>query len=501
MTVIVLYVAATGADASRGAGDLERSASGVSAVPAVSLEAIRDRAPAADCVVFAETPTTADGAHLLDVIDACGETPLVLYADAAYAPTAARATAGIDGYVRRDGDRSTVHLADEIRWIARGPAPADEPTALPSAPSDAGDRSGANDGAASADARLSSLLEAVPDPAVRYAIVDGEAIVRDVNAAFETVFDEDAPALRGTRLADHHALDAVETGDRTSADRGDDGPSRAFVRCGTPEGRRDFLVTVATCEREDRAVGVATFRDVTDRKRRERALSAQRARLEAFERIVNQELRNRLNLAQGYLAAARETGDPDHAAEVEIAHDRLAESIDALLKLSRRRGVIATVEPVALHDLARRAWARLDDDDRDGRLLHVAEDRLLEADKERLTDALEHLFRSAEPADEGPVTLRVGATPNGFFVADDVPGPDADRERLLEPGADRADRCGYGYGIVTRIAEAHGWSVSINERAAGGTRVEFVGVETDDDWLFSDSTRDPALDRIRNVEN
>lgn len=36
---------------------------------------------------------------------------------------------------------------------------------------------------------------------------------------------------------------------------------------------------------------------------------------------------------------------------------------------------------------------------------------------------------------------------------------------------------GFGLSIVKRIAEAHGWEVSLTEADAGGTRFEFVGVE------------------------
>ncbi|SEW26211.1 GAF domain-containing protein [Natrinema salifodinae] len=115
----VLYVAATEAAASDGAAALERAESGSERAvqPISSVERVRNWAPETDCVVFAETPTTAAGATLLDVIAACGETPLVLFTDASYAPTAARSTDGIDGYVRRDTDDAVSHLADEIEWV------------------------------------------------------------------------------------------------------------------------------------------------------------------------------------------------------------------------------------------------------------------------------------------------------------------------------------------------------------------------------------------------
>ncbi|WP_265109407.1 ATP-binding protein [Halosolutus halophilus] len=500
MIDIVLYVAATESDAVSGAADLERVAAGPSVVPAVSIETIRERAPAADCVVFAETPTTAAGAHLLDVIEACDATPLVLYTDSEYAPTTARATDGIDGYVRRDGDRATIHLVDEIRWVchepergtAQAPIPIEPPGETPSSEPD--------------EDWFEPLLDAIPDPAVRYAIPDGDAVVRNVNTAFEDAFGDDRATLRGTPLADHYVLDSIADAPPVGQHAADD-PLRVVEHCETTDGHRTLLVTAVALEREDESTGgLATLRDVTERKRRKRELAAQRKRFEKFERIVEGELRDLLNVAEAYLMVAQETDDPDHFAEVETAHDRLVEWIDTLSTLARRRDVIATVEPVALQDVTRRALARLDGEA--DLNLHLEDDRLLEADKERLTDVLEYLFRTAEPDvgtgsdaagkpdSGGPVTIRVGTCSDGFFVADDgATVTEEQREMLLEPDTETGDRRGYALAIVRRIAEAHGWSVAIDESDAGGTRVEFSGAAADATDVFPDSLQEPVIDR------
>ncbi|MCW8171926.1 hypothetical protein D8S78_00905 [Natrialba swarupiae] len=54
-----------------------------------------------------------------EAIETCESTPIVLFSEASYAPTAARATDGLAGYVRRDADDAIVHLADEIEWVCR----------------------------------------------------------------------------------------------------------------------------------------------------------------------------------------------------------------------------------------------------------------------------------------------------------------------------------------------------------------------------------------------
>ncbi|WP_255192847.1 GAF domain-containing protein [Natronobeatus ordinarius] len=117
----VLYVAASNAAADDGAAELERAGSSLAVEPAVDMEKIHGYARSVDCVVFAETPTTPEGAHLLEVLEACGSTPVVLYTDAAFGPAVARSTDGVEGYVRREGDASVSHLADEIAWVCSAP--------------------------------------------------------------------------------------------------------------------------------------------------------------------------------------------------------------------------------------------------------------------------------------------------------------------------------------------------------------------------------------------
>jgi signal transduction histidine kinase len=69
----------------------------------------------------------------------------------------------------------------------------------------------------------------------------------------------------------------------------------------------------------------------------------------------------------------------------------------------------------------------------------------------------------------------------GFAVADDGPGiPPADRDRVFEWGytTDEEGVLGLGLCIVHEIAEAHGWTLSVTESAAGGARFEVRGVDT-----------------------
>ncbi|MFP8953366.1 GAF domain-containing protein [Natrialbaceae archaeon A-arb3/5] len=136
----ILYLAESEELARESAVELEAVSTGpdrsVRPLPTDAVETLRTWAADADCVVFAETPTTPAGATLLEVVEACGPTPLVLATEASYAPAAARSTDGIDGYVRRDTEDAAVHLADEIEWVCHGgeddvTTPKSEPVAMP----------------------------------------------------------------------------------------------------------------------------------------------------------------------------------------------------------------------------------------------------------------------------------------------------------------------------------------------------------------------------------
>jgi signal transduction histidine kinase len=77
------------------------------------------------------------------------------------------------------------------------------------------------------------------------------------------------------------------------------------------------------------------------------------------------------------------------------------------------------------------------------------------------------------------VTVTVGDLADGFYVADDGPGIDAeDPSAVFEAGySTSVDGTGFGLSIVTEIAEAHGWQVGATESDEGGARIEITGVE------------------------
>ncbi|RLM47862.1 response regulator [Haloarcula sp. Atlit-47R] len=224
---------------------------------------------------------------------------------------------------------------------------------------------------------------------------------------------------------------------------------------------------------------------------REQELSTQNDRLEQFATVVSHDLRNPLNVAIGRLEAVKEEHDDKNIAAIEQALDRMQTLIDDLLLLARTGDSVAEMETVALATAVTDCWEVVDTGDA---ALVVDTDRKIQADMTRLKQLLENLIRNAvehsatdsqlqsEGADRHgspAVTITVTEIPDGFAVSDDGPGvPESDRETVFESGySTTTDGTGFGLSIVSQIAAAHDWTVTLTESDTGGARFEFTGVD------------------------
>ena len=111
--------------------------------------------------------------------------------------------------------------------------------------------------------------------------------------------------------------------------------------------------------------------------------------------------------------------------------------------------------------------------------LVVEETAAIYADADRVLQVFENLFRNAVVHGGETVTVRVGCTPDGLYVADDGAGMTAEvKDHLFETGyTTRDEGRGYGLAIVERICEAHGWTVHVSESDAGGARFDIGNVD------------------------
>ncbi len=211
--------------------------------------------------------------------------------------------------------------------------------------------------------------------------------------------------------------------------------------------------------------------------RRQRdALERQNERLEEFASVVSHDLRNPLQVADLRLELAREECDSDHLGDVSDALDRSQALVEDLLTLAREGDPVGESEPVDLCDVAEICWHTTATPDA---TLRTETDRTVLADRSRLQQLFENLYRNAVEHGGSDVTVTVGATEAGFYVEDDGPGISAgERESVFEGGYSTSDDgTGYGLRIVEQVATAHGWDVRVTDGTEGGARFVVSGVD------------------------
>ncbi|WP_168216033.1 PAS domain S-box protein [Halorussus marinus] len=264
----------------------------------------------------------------------------------------------------------------------------------------------------------------------------------------------------------------------------EDGAPHEEIRIRTDRGEvRHLDVSVQTISYGDDTAYLGSARDVTDRRERERTVKRQNEQLREFTSVVSHDLRNPLNVAQGYLDLARETGDPEHFEKAERALDRMESLTGELLELARQGHDVDETERLDLESVVRRAWAVVSTGEAD----LVVADGLgrLDADENRLRELFENLFRNSIDHAGRDVTVEVGPLcgpaaadrpAEGFYVVDDGPGiTESERELVFERGYTTAeDGSGFGLAIVDDIVNAHGWDVAVRDGDAGGVRFEIT---------------------------
>ena len=260
-----------------------------------------------------------------------------------------------------------------------------------------------------------------------------------------------------------------------------------------------------------------------ERLEREQELERQNDQLEEFASIVSHDLRNPLSVAMMHTSHVQETGEKGHLTAVMEALERMEAIIDDVLTLAKQGQTIGDVEWVELGTIVNESWDQVPDENAS---VTVVDDAAIEADRGRMAQLFENLFRNAvehgstspdsqahqdavehgstspdsqarqdavehgstSPRSQAPadaaehgregVTVEVGLSDGVLYVEDDGPGIDEElRDRVFEQGYTGSnDGTGFGLAIVRRIADAHGWSVSVTDGNEGGARFEFTGV-------------------------
>ncbi|GAB3683177.1 hypothetical protein GCM10028857_10290 [Salinarchaeum chitinilyticum] len=324
-------------------------------------------------------------------------------------------------------------------------------------------------------------------------------------------YNESAAAALGLDEADDRAH-VREISPALASAMGEDGGT---VELSTDGGVATFdLTDTVIRDRHERVRGsMLVLRDVTELEEHRAELERKNAQLEQFTSVVSHDLRNPLNVAQGFAELARDERDFDALERSIEAMDDMEALIEDLLTLAREGQTVDEVELVSFLDVVQAAW---DEAPTAGATLEVADDADFEcyADPDRFQELLGNLFRNAvehgapdedeletQPVgvtdgDTGPETIEtdgdsdVAAGPaltvtvgrladrGGFYLEDDGVGiSDSEAADVFESGyTTSSSGTGLGLAIVRSIASGHGWGVSLTGSDRGGARFEFVGV-------------------------
>ncbi|WP_081927508.1 PAS domain S-box protein [Halobellus rufus] len=215
---------------------------------------------------------------------------------------------------------------------------------------------------------------------------------------------------------------------------------------------------------------VAMQRDISEQKQREQELIQQNERLERFTSVVSHDLRNPLQIADGYVDLLREDYNSAHLDKIEDALAKMDGLIEDLLALAYAGEEAIELEAVSIAKLARSCWEDLATADA---TLSIETEQTVRADRDQLQQLLSNLLQNAIEHGGPNVTVTIGETDTGFYIADDGTGlPDEGTNKVFESGYTTADDgTGFGLSIVEEIGDRHNWDITAtNER--GGARFE-----------------------------
>lgn len=416
-----------------------------------------------DCVISDYMMPEMTGLDVLEEVRAVDpDIPFILFTDTGSESVASEAiSAGVSDYViKRRIKEQYALLATKVATHV--------------------DRRRAEVVAASTEQQLHELAENTND--VLWIFSADWSELEYVNSRYETMFGRSVDSLSANPESFLEATHPDDVDDLT----------RAMQRCSAGQtqeleyriqaGDDDWTWVESHAEPivdDDAVVRIAGFtHNITERKQRELELRAKNERLERFASIVSHDLRNPLSVADGYLAMARKEADSDHLETVASALDRMETLISEILVLAQEGQELAETESVVLDNVVQSSWSNID---QGAATLQADTNVRIEADKIRMGQVFENLFRNAIEHGGSDVTITVGVLDDeaGFYVENDgEPIPEDDREQIFETGyTTNKQGTGFGLAIIKRIVDAHGWEIQATDSTDGGARFEITGVE------------------------
>jgi signal transduction histidine kinase len=320
---------------------------------------------------------------------------------------------------------------------------------------------------AAANLGRSTVFGALNEPVL---VVDERRRVVDLNAAAKTTFDVDLTAIAGEQVRDVVGRDPYTlSGD-------------AELELHTADGPRQYTVSISSiADQHDRAAGHAVlFQDITTER-------TQRQRLAVLNRVLRHNLRNRMNVLEGYAEVLEEYVDDDRP---EAYLDEILATAAGLSELGEKARTVEKVlsapresaEHVRLatviETVAEEVQARYSDVTV---VSHLEADPPLAVNPLLIEHALSQIVEnaaehtdSADPQIEIRVrVLEDEQRPLSISVADNGPGIPAHEREALQSGDEKPLEHGSGLGlwaanwVVTRL----GGQIDFDSNEPAGTVV------------------------------
>jgi signal transduction histidine kinase len=245
--------------------------------------------------------------------------------------------------------------------------------------------------------------------------------------------------------------------------------------CHSPDEQRWFRLDARRFLHDRQPFLLVVHTNITEQKLAELRAKARAEQLETVIDVLQHDLRNPLNIIDGYVEMlAADIGERKAISTIRQAIVRVNEITEIMFAFSKS-SALTEVSPVSVDYLARTAWKSVVTEEA---TLLVEDSHRIIGDGRLLLQLFENVFRNAIEHAGPTCTVRVGLLPDGFYVEDDGPGiPEAMREKAIGAKYSTTGTVGLGLSVVQTIARAHDGELSIRESSTGGARFELTGFE------------------------
>lgn len=324
--------------------------------------------------------------------------------------------------------------------------------------------------------RFTYLFDNLPDAVVEVEFRDEAPIVMSVNPTFEEIFGFAAEEVQGSSLDEYVLPSNQATRGKRLNRRAQAGEEiECTVDRQTASGSRHFLLRVLPYEETEGGVrSFVIYTDIAQQKQREESL-------EVINRVLRHNLRNELNLIEGYGDRIAREADEEAIAEsgVEI-HDR-AQELAALGDKGReiQSAVRAGFEErnrLDLTELAADVAVEYEEPSSGAVIATDLPPSLFVEAGTRLRSAIAELVENAVLYADTPAEVRIHARERDGWaelaIADDGPGIPATERDVVTGRQDITQlehASGLGLWLVKWIVEGYGGEVDFEDSELGGT--------------------------------